>query len=243
MKRLISLVIAIVICVSLACPVWAAESGFVPSISYKTSPEIVPVQDDQGADAYGVLRDADGNVVAYLGHECLKITPVADALDEEKTVEEEIRNRLLFVYNGLNDGTVGVPYDGDLEKNNVAVRDLFDIVWICEEHKALFEQEGVTLDITFDLGIMEDVNICVMTYDETSGTWESIVKAVNNGDGTVTCTFSHFCVVAFSMITPVAAAATSTSGGSIAIWIVLFLLAAIAVAVILILKNRKKTAV
>lgn len=243
MRKLISILIVVTICVTLAVPAYATENEFVSSITYKPVPDIIPVEDDQGKEAIGVLRDADGNVVAYLGHECLKITPVADALDEEKSVEKEIRNRLLFVYNGLNDGTVGVPYDGDLEKNNVAVRDLFDIVWICEEHKALFEQEGVTLDITFDLGIMEDVNICVMTYDEANGTWESIVKAVNNGDGTVTCTFAHFCVVAFSMITPVAAAATSTSGGSIAIWIVLFLLAAIAVAVILILKNRKKTAV
>lgn len=241
MKKVICLVMAIWICVALACPAWAAESGFVPSISYKTSPEIVPTLDDQGGDAYGVLRDADGNIIAYLGHECLKITPVAEALDETLSIEDEIRNRLLFVYNGLNDGTVSEPYDGDTEKNNVAIRDLFDIIWDCEEHKAMFEQEGVTLDITFDLGIMEDVNICVMTYNESTGAWESIVKAVNNGDGTVTCTFSHFCVVAFSMITPVATA-DAASGSGAAIWIVLFLLAAIAVIAILIVKNKKKVA-
>lgn len=241
MKKVICLVVAILICMSLACPVWAAESGFVPSISYKTGPEIVPTQDDQGADAYGVLRDAEGNIIAYLNHGCLKITPVADALDEEETAEEEIRDRLLFVYNGLNNGTVGVPYDGNLEKNNVAVRDLFDIIWNCEEHKAMFEQEGVTLDITFDLGIMEDVNICVMSYDESTGTWESIVKTVNNGDGTVTCTFAHFCVVAFSMITATSTV-EATAGGGVAIWIVLFVLAAAAVAAILILKNKKKVA-
>lgn len=241
MKKVICLVVAIVICVSLACPAWAAESGFVPSISYKTGPEIVPTQDEQGNDVYGILRDADGNILAYLGHACLKITPVADALDEEVSLENEIRNRLLFVYNGLNDGTISVPYDGDTEKNTVAVRDLFDIIWNCEEHKAMFEQEGVTLDITFDLGIMEDVNICVMSYDESTGTWESIVKAVNNGDGTVTCTFSHFCVVAFSMITATSVV-EATAGGGATIWIVLFVLAAAAVAAILILKNKKKVA-
>lgn len=241
MKKVICLVTAILICMSLACPAWAAESGFVPSISYKTSPEIVPTQDDQGGEAFGVLRDADGNVIAYLGHKCLRITPVADALDDTVEVPEDVRERLLFVYNGLNDNTVSEPYDGDTEKNDVAVRDLFDIIWECEEHKALFEQEGVTLEITFDLGIMDDVNICVMTYNEEEGSWESIVEAVNNGDGTVTCTFAHFCVVAFSMITATSVAQT-TSGGSIAIWVVLFLLAAAAVAAILILKNKKKVA-
>lgn len=241
MKKVICLIAAILTSVSLACPAWAAESGFVPSISYKTSPEIVPAQDDQGGEAYGVLRDADGNIIAHLEHGCLKITAVADALDEKVSIEDEIRNRLLFVYNGLNDGTIGVPYDAEHEENNVAIRDLFDIIWNCEEHKAMFEQEGVTLEITFDLGILEDVNICVMSYNESTGAWEPIVKAVNNGDGTVTCTFSHFCVVAFSMITEPSTAVTTASGGATT-WIVVFLLAAAvaAVAAVLILKSKKK---
>ena len=43
MKRIISLFIILVLCLSLAAPAFATETGFVPSITYKPSPEIVPV--------------------------------------------------------------------------------------------------------------------------------------------------------------------------------------------------------
>ena len=40
-----------------------------------------------------------------------------------------------------------------------------------------------------------------MTYDEETREWTPVVKTVNNGDGTVTCTFEELGVIAFSVRT------------------------------------------
>jgi hypothetical protein len=87
-----------------------------------------------------------------------------------------------------------IPYDkheANLDATNMVIRDLFDARWLCEEHRAMIEKEGFVFELTFDLGVVADTQIFVMTYDEDTEQWDPIVKTVNNGDGTVTCTFEH----------------------------------------------------
>ena len=64
MKRVISFVVAMVLCFSLSCTVFADE--FVQSITDKGAPEIVPVKDAEGKDAIGEILDADGNIIGEL---------------------------------------------------------------------------------------------------------------------------------------------------------------------------------
>ena len=45
MKKLIMIVTMLALCISMVCPAFAAESGFVPSITYKGVPEVVTVKD------------------------------------------------------------------------------------------------------------------------------------------------------------------------------------------------------
>ena len=85
-----------------------------------------------------------------------------------------------------------------------------------------------------------------MTYDEKTEEWDPIVKTVNNGDGTVTCTFEHLCAIEFSM--PVAAAPSVPSedvepGANMLPWYIILLLAIIAIVVIIVAKKKKKAAV
>ena len=83
-----------------------------------------------------------------------------------------------------------------------------------------------------------------LTYDEDANEWSPIVKTVNNGDGTVTCTFEHLCAIEFSM--PVAAAAVVTEENqnpNIIPWIILLCVAVAGVIVVLVAKNKKKAAV
>ena len=112
-------------------------------------------------------------------------------------------------------------------------------------------QEGITFEITFDLGVVADAEIFVMTYDEAAKEWSPIVKTVNNGDGTVTCTFEHLCVVEFSMLTAPAASAASTNApaedaqepANLLPWIIALGLAVVAFVVVLVVsKNKKKAA-
>ena len=247
MKKIICLLTVLLLCMSVVVPAFAAEGDFVPSITYKPNPEIVPVPDAPDEDAIGVIRDKDGKILDYVGHGCLKVTPIAYVWDEEIEVSVDVEELLLFVYNSLNDGSMNIPYEkheANLEAANMVIRDLFDARWVCEEHRKMVEEEGVTFEITFDLGVVADAQIFVMTYDEQTNEWSPIVNVVNNGDGTVTCTFEHLCAVEFSM--PVAAAvapAEDVQNPSVLPWIVVLGLAVVGVVAIVVAKNKKKAAV
>lgn len=246
MRKIFCLFIALVMCLSIAAPVFAADNGFVPSITYKPEPEIITVKDDKGEDAVGVIRNGDGDVVGYVGHGCFRITPIAHVWDEEIEVPDYIEDLLIYVYEGLNDGSLKIDYDkfnANLNAGDMVIRDLFDIRWYCDECKALLGLEGNTLDIIFDLGVVSEAEIFVATFDETSKSWSPIVKTVNNGDGTVTCTFEHFCAVSFSM--PVAgsnAPVDDAQGTNLWLWILLLIAAVVVFVVVVIVKNKKKSA-
>jgi hypothetical protein len=90
---------------------------------------------------------------------------------------------------------------------------------------------------------MENAEIFVTTYDEETKAWTGIVKTVNNGDGTVTCTFEHLCAIAFSMgIAKDPAPVEEPTGMGILPWIILLVIAVIAVVAILVSKKKKTVA-
>ena len=135
MKKVISLFAVLVLCLSLAAPAFATESGFVPSITYKPDPEIIPVEDEKGEEAIGIIRDENGEILDYVDHGCLQIIPIAYVWDPEKTVPQEVEKLLTFVYEGLNDNSLEIPYDkfdADLNAANMVIRDLFDARCACE---------------------------------------------------------------------------------------------------------------
>lgn len=237
MKRTITIMILLVMVLTLATPVFASENAFVPSISYKPAPKIVTTTDEAGNEALGVFVNEAGEVVDYARHGCLIITPLADALDEEKPVPKVIRDLLLYVYDALRTEEMEIPYEKlelDLVNENMVVRDLYDIRWACKEHEELLNKEGVTFRIIFDLDMEPDVLVHVLSYDEYTEEWEPIVKSENNGDGTVTCVFEHFCVASFSV--EVAPQRTASFPW---LW-VLLLMAALFLLIVLIIKRRSE---
>ena len=248
MRKLSCLMTGLLLCASLIMPAFAAEEeGFVPSITYKPVPEIVPVQGEDGKDYIGVICNAEGEIIDYVEAGCLRITPVAHLWDEEIEIPEDIEELLRFVYEGLIDRSVEIPYaelQAELADANMVIRDLFDARWTCEEHPKMVEPEGITLEITFDLGVMENAEIFVTTYDEETKAWTGIVKTVNNGDGTVTCTFEHLCAIAFSMGIAKDPAPVEEPTGMMGIlpWIILLVIAVIAVVAILVSKKKKTVA-
>jgi hypothetical protein len=223
----------------------------VPSITYKPIPTIVSVVDENGNEFSGVIRNEQGEIIDYVDHGCILITPVAHIWDDEIVVPKDVEELLAFLYEALNSGEMKIPYEkheADLDPANMVIRDLFDARWVCEEHRAMVEAEGVTLEITFDLGVVADAQIFVMTYDEAAKEWSPIVKTVNNGDGTVTCTFEHLCGVEFSMLTAPAAptnapAEDAQEPANLLPWIIALGLAVVAFVVVLVVsKNKKKVA-
>lgn len=247
MRKLICLMIALVMCLTIAVPAYAEESDFVPSITYKPNPEIVPVENEEGEESIGVIRDENGEIIDYVDHGCLLVTPIAHVWDEEIEVPAEVEQLLTFVYEELNSNNMEIPYDkhgADLDPANMVIRDLFDARWSCEEHREMIEKEGVVFEITFDLGVVADAQIFVMTYDEEANEWSPIVKTVNNGDGTVTCTFEHLCAIEFSMpLVAATAPVDDAQSPNVLPWVILLIVAAVAVVGVVVVKNKKKTAV
>ena len=155
----------------------------------------------------------------------------------------EIKQRLTLVYDDLNSNEMELPYykfDANLDHTNTVVRDLFDISWNCENHCQQLLQDDATFDITFNFGM--DTDVFALTYDEETSEWSAITKTVNNGDGTITCTFSYPWIVTISI--PASAAENlvveSPSKGNTWLWILLPVLILAGAAVILLNKNRQK---
>ena len=247
MRKVLCMLTVLLLCMSMVLPVFATQDGFVPSITYKPNPELVSVVGEDGKEYIGVIRDAEGKIIDYVGHGCLLITPVAHIWDEEIEVPQDVEDLLRFVYEGLNDGSITVPYEkheADLDAANMVIRDLFDARWACKEHPKMLEPEGVVLELTFDLGVIADAQIFCQTYDEAAKDWFPIVSVVNNGDGTVTCVFEHLCAIEFSMpLTSVVVPTEETAKPNATPWIVLLIAAAGATVGVVVAKSKKKTAV
>ena len=105
MKKVICMVLALMVCLSLALPVFAAEGEFVPSISYKGAPGI------RSAELDG--EDVDT---------CIVVTPISGARNKSTDITQEERDLLIKVYDDLKNGTTKLPISEDY-----VIRDLVDL--------------------------------------------------------------------------------------------------------------------
>ena len=241
MRKVFSLVVVLLLCVSMVLPVFAAEDNFVPSITYKPNPELVSDNDGH----IGVIRDADGNVLDYVDHACLRITPIAYVWDEEIDVEKLVEDLLIYIYESLKDGSMEIPYEKheglDLTASNMVIRDLLHIEWTCEEHAPMLGENGNTLELIFDFGVVSDLQVYGQSYDEKTTEWNPLVSVVNNGDGTLTCVFDRLGAIEFSVPVAGASAAPAESAATTSMmpWIIAIAVAAVAIVGVLFAMKKK----
>ena len=192
---------------------------------------------------------------------CLIITAVSEAMNTTEQVAEQIDDQsaahvevgtdkhiaetLKHVYEELNNGNMKLPYEKveNCKAEDMVILELLDISWVCgkpeddHNHEEQVRPEKVVFDLTLALGVAPDARVVIMTYDEHTGEWDPIPKVINNGDGSVTCTFEHFCPIAISIEQP--SAAEETAAANIGMWVAVMLAAAAGVVVVL-LGMRKK---
>lgn len=234
MKRAISLLTALVLCLSLVCPVFAAE--FVPSITDKGAPDIVPVEDGKLAE----ILDAANAVVDHLAEDCLIITPVSEA-ESSTDIPEDAREQLLDIYEALLDGTMELPYDkvsDELDPDQMVIRDLFDLSWLCDEHDEMMEEnEDYSIRVTFDLGVDKNTDVYAFVY--VNGAWE-VVKCTNEGNGRVCCVLGDVGVLALAVLgdslTP---PAPTGDAANLTLWITVMAVSALALTAVLFLRKRE----
>ena len=227
MKRAISLAIAFVMIFAFACPAFAADNDFVGSITYKDGPPLMT------AIMEGERHDS-----------CIVISSIAQAKAKSTDITQEERDLLLEVYEKLNDGTMD-PGIGD----NYVIRELVDINFkynACRqipEHQPKIEalaKPGVTITLTLRLGIAASDEIIVKAYKD--GSWIDI-PTTNNGDGTVSCTFEHFCPVLFAVKGGSSSMPPQTgdvAGQQLALWIALMVVATAGLVSVIVVSSRKK---
>ena len=242
MRKLISLMLALMLCFSVCGVAFASEDDFVPSISYKDGPGLVVGNDDSGRNTVGVARDEEGNVISYVYEDdCLVITTIAEALNDEETgIPDDAEELLEYVYQELLEDRMELPVENPDE---LAIIQLVDATFLCDgsttgvDHEAMIEPEGIVLELTFDLGVDADVPVTVMCY--VDGEWVE-VQTVNNGDGTVTCLFEKICPIVFAV--PTSEVETPPTGdesaAELGLWIGLLVASSVAVACLVIFRRK-----
>lgn len=185
MKRVLTVAIALLLCMSIALPL-AANADIYNS---PNNPEIKP--EKAAMDGVDVVMN-----------DCVTVTNLKAAEEKTTDITDEERELLIKVYNALVDGTETLPIEGEY-----AVRDIVDVSFkklACRDDEAhghkdeVLKQEGITLKVDFTLGVAADE--VVETFVYVDGAWKAIVSTTNNGDGTVTCVFEDLCPVAFAVI-------------------------------------------
>lgn len=227
MRRIVCLLTVVLLCVTFVLPGVALADTFVPSVTYKDGPTIESAE----------MESEDVT-------DCVVVTSILAAENKTTDIHQEDRDLLLDVYAKLSDGSMKLPLDG-----NYVIRELVDLshkqtacIDAGHTHEEQLAAEGVTIAVKFDLGIGKDTNVEVLQYHE--GEWKSVESVTNNGDGTVTCVFEHFCPVAFCVeetVTDTPAQTGDAAGQRLGLWLGAMVVSAAAV-VALVVSRRKLAA-
>lgn len=233
MRKVISMITVFVLCFTLAVPAFASSVGFVPSITAKPAPDVVVGGENLTLDGTGADDIADMPVIEVKNEnqEVVYEAPVVDLVvtavsqvqadDSSLVISEEAAEILKEAYEQLNDEDFRLAEkipeqieqlkDMGLDEENVnaaVVTALFDVTVLTEELETYLAEEGHTVDLTFKADIPAGHTVVVMVYKESK--WQLIENVAVNGDGTITCTFAHFCPVAILTVPMAVEAAEET---------------------------------
>lgn len=230
MKKIVSLLLVVALCCCTMLSAFASE--FVPSISYKDHPEV-----DSKID---LVEDA-GKTVADMDVDCVEIVAVSDAIDTPEAQRTDVQKQLAELYSKIADGSMKLPFDASM--GDMVVRDLIDVSLICGKnhtHEEELEKDGVSIRLTFDLGVSKDTEVVVMTYKNDK--WNNVESVTNNGDGSVTVVFEHLCPVAFCVEADAAEPPHTgdVNGAQLGLWTALLVCSLGAVVTMLVYPHRKR---
>jgi len=232
MRRVISVMLALVLCACMVLPA-AAAGRFVPSITYKAGPSITG----------SVLLKVDG-VEQEVGDSCVVVTSVEAARDKTTDIAQEERDLLLEVYEKLSNGEMTLP----LEEGYI-VRELVDVSFAyngcrtqeSHNHKdEKLKEEGVTLTLTFQLKLNKKVDLEVLTY--VDGEWQPVEEVTTYNDGSVTCVFEDICPVAFAVKETVETSPYTgdTAGRNLGLWFGVMSVSLVALVAVVALGRKKR---
>lgn len=238
MRKVICLITAMILCLGMAAPAFATENEFVPSIGYKDPIEIIDVEMDG--------EDIDP---------CLIVSSIKQATEKTTDITQHDRDLLLSVYEKLLSGEMTLPLEG-----KYVIRDLVDVSFRyndCRQNAehgnkpGVLEQEGITVTVTFKMGIGANEKIKVLVFMEGEGTartgnqkvngqWVPAKSVKNNGDGTLTVEFEDIGPVAFVVEKDESTSPTGDiAGGQLIFLAIAMAVCAVGIVVLVSMKARK----
>ncbi len=194
MKKLVSVLTAGLVAVSMAIPAFAAEgTGFVPSATLDTSPEVKA----------GTTVTIDGTEYSFEEFSEAGITVVVTPYAEKHNAPSaDLTAKLESAYAALAEGgtitfvddAAKTAYDAVVKKaadagNKPVASDLFDVTVM--KDNVIVAPENVKLTLA-----VSNADEIAFAMHNTGDHWE-VVEFVNNGDGTVTITLGSLSPVAF----------------------------------------------
>lgn len=217
----------------------APQDSFVPSITYKDGVEIQDVTISQLPGAGGEDAFADGL------DGCIAVTSIAQAKNKSTDISQEDRDLLLEVYEKLEDGSMKLPLKGEnVIKELVDVSFEYEDCRLLEDHchkDEILKQEGVTLTVSFKMGLEQDAPLVVLTY--VDGQWVQVEKTEIGADGVVTCVFEDVCPVAFVLMEEAAEAEATEApwtGDMIMTWVIVMAVCAAGIVVVLLVMKKQR---
>jgi hypothetical protein len=207
------------------CPRLCRGGRFRSQHRHKDGPEIIKGEQDE--------KDVT---------DCLIVTTIKEAEEKSTDITQDDRDLLLDVYDKLMNDEMTLPIECDYE-----IRDLVDVSYKYEDCRQKedhgnkpekLKEEGVTVTITFDMGLCPREVLEVYVY--VDGQWVAVENVVNNGDGTLTVEFEDICPVAFVKTLCNAAPTGDAARNQLLIFAGLMAISAAAIVVLICLKAKKK---
>ena len=193
MKKVLSVMLAVLMLATCALSVSAAQGDFVPSIELKPGPGIVPGTTEDGTPSYGEIIMPDGTVIP-LPEGSIVITPIADADKAADEIEKALKEAYDELVNSdsLEDLIENLKdILGDLDSDDVVITDLIHVD-IPDDYQHYLDEGGklkITISATEDL-------IAALSKKES---WTALFgdNFIDNGDGTYTLIIDGSGVFAF----------------------------------------------
>lgn len=213
MRKVIAVVCAIVICLTLVISV--AADALVPSVTAKPAPEVGSASDSTVVE----VKDETGKVIASSETVKIEVTPVASVMEQQNPtdetipgetqpvtapVSEEVAAELKAAYEELSDentdvvavveGMEEVLKENEVESSDLVVKDLFHVSIDDEAIVEYLKEEGNTITLNFKADIQEGQFVTVAVL--VDGQWILVKDVVVLEDGTIDVTLEHLGTIA-----------------------------------------------
>jgi len=183
MKKVLSVVLALALCASLASFAMAADSVSYEGTVEEDGLRAVAVGED-GTVYYAIVYK-DGKIVAYHGEDEIEITPSflvgkADHMTKEEKAQYEA------LYKALANGTAVLPYEliPGINADEMAILDLFAVH---VEDVIDLHQPGYTIEMKLNAGLKPGTVVAVFEY--INGAYVPALDATVGVDGSILCHF------------------------------------------------------